>query len=70
MCVCVCVCVQAYVAVKDAFSIVKISLFSMNISGLYIRYAWDLYNSWRFKFLCVYLESFFDCMGVCVSVTP
>ena len=80
VCVCVCVFVTAHAAVKDIFSMVKIFLFSMNVSGLYIRYAWDLHNSWRFKFLCVYVcvsgklvelqlcESV--CVYICVSVTP
>ena len=77
LCVPECACVYAvkqYVAVKDAFSIVQIFPFSMNISGLYIRCAWDLHNSWLFRFLCVCVcvsgklveLQFCDCMSVCV----
>ena len=79
VCVCVCVCVKAHAAVKDIFSMVKIFLFSMNVSGLYIRYAWDLHNSWRFKFLCVCyvcvcvsgkLVELQLCESVCMYVCP
>lgn len=53
----------------------NIFLFSMNISGLYIRYAWNLHKSWRFKFLYVCVSGnlvelqLCDCMQVCVCMS-